>query len=85
MNLLTNNYGIPALNFEVGILTPREIEIMQRALLPDRSIASELGISYHTVISHLRSIRIKTGLLDKSHMTYFLGTQKGEGNQWDIN
>lgn len=74
---LTNIYGIPALNFEVGILTPREIEVMQRALLPDKNIAFDLDISYYTVLAHLRSIRQKTGLVDKNQMSYFLGTKKG--------
>lgn len=69
-------YGIPPIDFEVGILTPREIEIVQRTLLPDKNIADALGISYYTVLSHLKSIRHKTGLLDKSHMVYF-GTKKG--------
>jgi DNA-binding CsgD family transcriptional regulator len=76
MNLLTTNYGIPSLDFEVGILTKREIEIVERALLPDKNIAWDLGISYYTVLSHLKSIRQKTGLLDKNQMVYF-GTKKG--------
>lgn len=76
MNLLTANYGIPSLDFEVGILTKREIEIVERALLPDKNIAWELGISYYTVLSHLKSIRQKTGLLDKNQLVYF-GTKKG--------
>ncbi|MEJ2905038.1 LuxR C-terminal-related transcriptional regulator [Pedobacter panaciterrae] len=76
MNLLTNNYGIPALNFDVGILTPREIEIVERTLLPDKNIAWDLGISYFTVLSHLKSIRQKTGLQDKGQLVYF-GTKKG--------
>jgi DNA-binding CsgD family transcriptional regulator len=76
MNLLTANYGIPSLDFEVGILTKREIEIVERALLPDKNIAWELGISYFTVLSHLKSIRQKTGLLDKNQLVYF-GTKKG--------
>jgi len=77
MNPLTNLYGIPSLNFEVGILTPRELEVMQRALLPDKNIAFDLNISYYTVMAHLRSIRQKTGLLDKNQMSYFLGTKQG--------
>jgi len=76
MNLLAANYGIPSLDFEVGILTKREIEIVERALLPDKNIAWELGISYYTVLSHLKSIRQKTGLLDKNQLVYF-GTKKG--------
>lgn len=76
MNLLTANYGIPSLDFEVGILTKREIEIIERALLPDKNIAWELGISYYTVLSHFKSIRQKTGLLDKNQLVYF-GTKKG--------
>lgn len=71
MNLLTANYGIPSLDFEVGILTKREIEIVERALLPDKNIAWELGISYYTVLSHLKSIRQKTGLHDKNQLVYF--------------
>jgi DNA-binding CsgD family transcriptional regulator len=51
MNQLTNNYGVPAINFEVGILTKREIEIVERSLLPDKNIAWELDISYYTVLS----------------------------------
>lgn len=77
MNLLTNNYGIPALDFEVGILTPREIEVMQRALLPHKNIAYDLGISYNTIISHITNIRNKTGLISSNEMCYFLGTKKG--------
>lgn len=76
MKPLTTNYGIPSLDFEVGILTKREIEILERTLLPDKNIAWELGISYYTVLSHLKSIRQKTGLFDKSHMVYF-ATKKG--------
>lgn len=76
MNTLTNNYGVPDLNFDVGILSPREIEIIERSLLLDKTIAWDLGISYHTVISHLRSIRNKTGLHDKGQLVYF-GTKKG--------
>lgn len=71
MSLLLNNYGIPALDFEVGILTPREIEIVERSLLPDKCIAWDLGISYYTVLSHLKSIRQKTGLHDGKQMVYF--------------
>lgn len=76
MQLPLTNYGIPSLNFEVGILTPREIEIVERALLQDKQIAFDLNISYYTVLSHLKNIRNKTGLLDKSHLVYF-GTKKG--------
>jgi len=77
MNLLKNTYGIPSLDFEVGILTPREIEVMQRALLPDKHIAFDLEISYYTVMAHLKNIRQKTGLLDKHQMSYYLGTKQG--------
>ncbi len=80
MNILTDNYGIPSLDFEVGILTPRELEVMQRALLPDKNIALALNISYFTVMAHLRSIRQKTGLLDKNQMCYLLGTRNGHLN-----
>ncbi|WP_219222342.1 response regulator transcription factor [Pedobacter antarcticus] len=76
MNLLINNYGIPALNFEVNILTPREIEVIKRVLLPSKNIAYDLNISEHTVSSHLTNIKNKTGMLDKYHMAYFLGTRK---------
>jgi DNA-binding CsgD family transcriptional regulator len=71
MNQLTNNYGVPAINFEVGILTKREIEIVERSLLPDKNIAWELDISYYTVLSHLKSIRNKTGLHDGRQLVYF--------------
>ena len=76
MSLLTSNYGIPNLDFEVGILTKREIEVIERSLLMDKLIAFDLNISYYTVLSHLKSIRQKTGLLDKSQMVYF-ATKKG--------
>jgi len=76
MNPLTNHYGVPTLDFEVGTLTPREMEIMQRALLPDKQIAWDLGISIYTVLSHFKNIRNKTGLLDKSQLVYF-ATKKG--------
>jgi DNA-binding CsgD family transcriptional regulator len=71
MNPLTNNYGIPALDFEVGILTKREVEIIERSLLQDRTIAHHLNISYYTVLSHLKNIRNKTGLQNKEQMVYF--------------
>ena len=77
MELLANNYGIPSLDFEVGILTPRELEIMQRAVLPHKLIAYDLGISYNTIISHITNIRNKTGLLSSNEMCYFLGTKQG--------
>jgi len=76
MSPLTKNYGIPALNFEVGILTPREIQIIERLLLPSKNIAYDLNISEHTVTNHVSNIKIKTGLLDKYQMVYF-GTKKG--------
>lgn len=71
MDLLINNYGIPALDFEVGILTPREIEIVERSVMPDKNIAWDLNISYYTVLSHLKSIRQKTGLQDGRQIVYF--------------
>jgi len=71
MNPLTNIYGVPTFDFEVGALTTREIEVMQRTLLPDRNIAIDLQISYHTVMSHLKNIRNKTGMHNKEHMVYF--------------
>ncbi|WP_183567404.1 helix-turn-helix transcriptional regulator [Mucilaginibacter sp. SP1R1] len=76
MNLLVNNYGVPAINFEVGILTKREIEIVERSILPDRQIAWDLDISYYTVLSHLKSIRNKTGIQDGRQLVYF-GIKKG--------
>lgn len=76
MDLLKRNYGIPALNFEVGILTPRELQIIQRLLLPSKNIAYDLNISEHTVTSHVTNIKNKTGLLDKYQMVYF-GTKTG--------
>ena len=76
MNSLINNYGIPTLDFEVGILSKREIEVIERSLLQDRAIASELNISYYTVINHLRNIRYKTGLYSKEQIVYF-ATKKG--------
>lgn len=80
MNQLVNHYGLPAFNFEVGILTPREIEIIERVLLPSKNIAFDLNISEHTVTSHLTNIKNKTGLLDKYQMAYFLGTRQGNIN-----
>lgn len=71
MNALTNNYGVPILDFEVGILTQREIEIVERSLLQDKLIAFDLNISYYTVLSHLKNIRNKTGLHNKEQMVYF--------------
>jgi DNA-binding CsgD family transcriptional regulator len=76
MNPLLNNYGVPELNFEVGILTKREIEIVEKSYLTDKQIADLLGISYFTVLSHLKAIRNKTGLQDGRQMVYF-GTKKG--------
>lgn len=77
MQLPLTNYGIPSLNFEVGILTPREIETIQRTLLPDKNIATDLNISYYTVLSHFKNIRLKTGLQDKLQLAYYLGTKQG--------
>ncbi|MBB6109766.1 helix-turn-helix transcriptional regulator [Mucilaginibacter lappiensis] len=76
MNQLITNYGVPEINFEVGILTKREIEIVERSLLPDKNIAWDLNISYYTVLSHLKSIRQKTGLQDGRQLVYF-GIKKG--------
>lgn len=71
MNQLVNNYGVPDINYEVGLLTKREIEVVERALLPDKNIACDLNISYYTVLSHLKSIRNKTGLQDGRQLVYF--------------
>lgn len=80
MNLLANPYDLPAFNFEVGILTPREIEVIKRILLPSKNIAFDLNISEHTVNAHLTNIKNKTGMVDKYHMAYFLGTRQGSIN-----
>jgi DNA-binding CsgD family transcriptional regulator len=77
MNHLPNSYGIPKLTFDLEILTPRELEILQRALLQQKNIAYDLGISYNTVVSHITNIRNKTGLLTSNELCYFLGTKNG--------
>ncbi|MEO6522185.1 MAG: LuxR C-terminal-related transcriptional regulator [Mucilaginibacter sp.] len=77
MKILPTTYGIPNIDFEVDILTPREIDIFQRTLLPDKNIAHDLGISYYTVLSHYKSIRQKTGLLDKIQIGWYLGYESG--------
>jgi DNA-binding CsgD family transcriptional regulator len=76
MNQLTNNYGVPAINFEIDILTKREIEILRYAILPDKEVAYGLDMSYYTLLSHLKSIRQKTGLQDGKQLVYF-GIKKG--------
>jgi len=80
MTPLTNAYGIPSLNFDISILTQRELEVVERVLLPGKNIASSLGISENTVNVHLTNIKTKTGLLDKYQMAYYLGTKKGAIN-----
>ena len=60
--ITTNRYPIylPPIQ-EVSPLSQREIEILERSLLPDKNIADNLNISYHTVKSHLKNIKKKTG------------------------
>ncbi|NII81685.1 MULTISPECIES: helix-turn-helix transcriptional regulator [unclassified Pedobacter] len=75
MNSLANNWGIN-LEVEVGILTKREIEIVQGSILPDKELAYNLNMSYFTLLSHLKNIRNKTGLQGGKELVYF-GMKKG--------
>lgn len=83
MKSLTNIYGIPTLNFEVGILTPRELEVMKIAFLPGKHIADELHIHISTVNTHLKNIKNKTKLADSKEMAWFAGYLNGleQGNE----
>lgn len=76
MNPLPINYDVPAIKLPLGILTNREIQIVERAILPDKQIAWDLDISYYTVLAHLKSIRNKTGIQDGRQLVYF-GMKKG--------
>lgn len=64
MNYLINSYGIQIPDFDLGILTNREIEVMQRVILPGKDLAYGLNISENTLNSHMVNIRNKTRLLD---------------------
>lgn len=76
MNHLVNSYGIPSLDFGLDILTGRELEVMQRVLLPGKNIAYDLNISESTLNSHLNNIKNKTRLLNIQQLVYF-GTKTG--------
>lgn len=71
MKHLINSYGIPSLDFDLGIFTDREMDVMRRVLLPGKIIAFDLNISESTVNSHLVNIKNKTGLRDIKQMVYF--------------
>lgn len=63
-------------------LSPREHEILQRIVAgqSDRSIASELGISFWTVRSHLQHIFNKTGAINRRElMVRFMPASKKVG------
>jgi DNA-binding NarL/FixJ family response regulator len=56
-----------AIESQLEALTPREKEVLRLMAegLPSRSIASELGISYTTVRTHIRSLGGKLGVHSK--------------------
>ncbi|WPU91851.1 LuxR C-terminal-related transcriptional regulator [Mucilaginibacter sabulilitoris] len=64
MNYLINSYGIQIPDFDLNILTQREIEVMRRVILPGKEIAYDLNISENTLNSHMVNIRNKTRLMD---------------------
>ncbi|WP_443945555.1 response regulator transcription factor [Pedobacter sp. AW1-32] len=70
-HLVINNYGIPKIDFSPDIFTIREREVMKRILLPDKNIATDLKVSYHTVQAHKVNIKNKTGLYDKAQLVYY--------------
>lgn len=70
MNHLINPYGIPNLDFDLKILTSREIEVMERVLLPGKNMAYDLNISENTLNSHMVNIRNKTRLVDIRQLVY---------------
>lgn len=76
MNTLSYPMYLPPADNGGTDLSPREIEILERALLPDKNIADSLNISYHTVKSHLKNIKIKTGYSTTRQLVYY-ATKKG--------
>jgi hypothetical protein len=71
--------GIGCANILVAegvFLTKCETAVFIRVKLPDKLIADELGISIFTVKEHFKSIRIKSGLLNKIEMSAY-ATQRG--------
>lgn len=57
-------------------LTKSETAVFIRVKLPDKLIADELNISTYTVKEHFKSIRIKSGLLNKIEISAY-ATQRG--------
>ena len=62
--------GLPTSRAEWSDLTKKELQVL--ALfedgLPNQEIASELGISKHTVKIHLKNLRRKTGAFSRYHL-----------------
>lgn len=71
--------GIGCANILVSegiFLTKCETAVFIRVKLPDKLIAYELKISTYTVKEHFKSIRVKSGLLNKIEMSAY-ATQRG--------
>lgn len=65
--------GISEIPFDLLVdppLTQREREILSNIRSLDKVIASDLHISYRTVVNHWVSIRKKTGLKSKTELAY---------------
>jgi DNA-binding NarL/FixJ family response regulator len=60
-------YKRKSIDAQLESLTPREKEVLRLMAegLPSRSIASELGISYTTIRTHIRSLGGKLGVHSK--------------------
>jgi DNA-binding CsgD family transcriptional regulator len=59
-------------------LSPRETEILERVAYgqTNREIAKELGISHHTVKTHLHRIFVKLGADRRSHAVALAGRRR---------
>ena len=64
----------PLSKLEQAGLTPRQMEIVRLAVagMDDKSIARELGISEHTVASHLRAAYGRLGVRKRSQLASFV-------------
>ncbi|WP_177195015.1 response regulator transcription factor [Parapedobacter indicus] len=60
-----------ALKVEHGVISGAEMAVLKLSNKPIKIIADELNISQETVKSHLKSIKDKTGLPDKTEVAIF--------------
>ena len=73
MKSLQINYSLPPIDFEVGKLTPREMEVLRLSHCSAKEIADILKIKVSTLNTHFSNIKNKTGLLDFGQRSFFSG------------